>query len=169
MLFFSVNKYFIIRWRYNEGEYVAGQIVWISLSLYVLHYVQFVFNSSCFYNKPDCRKKDCVDLIWLILFSRKAKKTNWLILCIYFMSSLISRSFFHFIRVDALNLSQWLPDEMIICPNWAIMRLVNLIWSQSQINPHDRMHMSVSACGLAWACTYWACLCGDALCACQDF
>lgn len=51
--------------------------------------------------------------------------------------------FFSFISADALNLSQRLPHGIIIWLNWAIMRLVNLILSQNQINPYDRMHMRV--------------------------
>lgn len=79
-------------------------------------------------------------------------------MCYCSLLSLISHSFFSsFISADALNLSQWLPDCTIICQNWAIMYHVNLILSQNQINPYDRMHMSSYACVPACVCANWAC------------
>lgn len=83
--------------------------------------------------------------------------------------SLIFRPFLSpSISVEALNLSQWLPDSIIICLNWIIMRLVNLILSQNQINPYDGMHMCICATVLVWGWAHCVCWCVYAVCACQD-
>lgn len=76
--------------------------------------------------------------------------------------------FFSFISADALNLSQRLPHGIIIWLNWAIMRLVNLILSQNQINPYDRMHMSIYARLPARVCAHSVSTHKHAQCACQD-
>ncbi len=85
-----------------------------------------------------------------------------------FALSDLSFFFSPFISVDALNLSQWLPDSIKICLNCDIMRLVNLILSQNQIIPYDRMHMCVCACVPVPVWVHCVCLCVYKVFARQD-